>query len=209
MRLLRFLFWGYIVVIVLLSLYSFTQIDLSLTLSRLSAWQVIEKFFQYIGYFQRPLSTVLYVSLLLLLVGFYTVFVRLAGQKKLSFSFTWKLILIVGVILFFSYNAFSYDFFNYIFDAKIFTHYHLNPYLYKALDFPGDPMLSFMHWTHRTYPYGPVWLLATFPLSFLGFQYFLPTFFLFKALVVGSFLGTVYFLDKTLQKIFPSERILG
>lgn len=206
---LRLLFWGYAALAVLLVLYSFTQIDLSLTLSRLSVWQVTEKFFQHIGYFQRPFSTALYVSLLLVLFGFYTVFVRLAAVGKLSSSFIWKLVLLVSGILFFSYNAFSYDFFNYIFDAKIFTHYHLNPYVYKALDFPGDPMLSFMHWTHRTYPYGPVWLLATYPLSFLGFQYFLPTFFLFKFLAVGSFVGTVYFLDKTLQKIFPSERALG
>jgi hypothetical protein len=193
----------------LLLLYSYTQVDLSLTLSRLSIWQTIEKSFQFVGYFQRPFSTALYVSILLFLFGFYTIFIRLASLGKVSISFTWKLICIMSIILFFSYNAFSYDLFNYIFDAKIFTHYHLNPYLHKALDFPQDPMLSFMHWTHRTYPYGPVWLGVTIPLSFLGLQYFLPTFFLFKLLNVGSFLGTVYFLDKILKRLFPADRIIG
>lgn len=203
------LFVGYVASVLFLLLYSYTQIDLSLTLSRFSVWQTFEKAFQYIGYFDRPLSTGLYLSILLLLFTFYAIFIKIAGTGKLSSKDVWRLICIVSAVLLFSYNAFSYDLFNYIFDAKIFTHYHLNPYLYKALDFPTDPMLSFMHWTHRTYPYGPVWLLATVPLSFAGFQYFLPTFFLFKLFTVACFLGTVYFLDKTLQILFPKERVFG
>jgi len=206
---LRLLFWGYVATIVSLLLYSYTQVDLSLTLSRLSFWQTLEKSFQYIGYFQRPMSTALYLIIILLLSGFYITFIRLVALNKLSKAFVWQLILLSGIVLFFSYNAFSYDFFNYIFDAKIFTNYHLNPYQYMALNFPHDPMLSFMHWTHRTYPYGPVWLMATIPLSFIGLQYFLLTFFLFKALVVGSFLGSVYFLQKILRKTMPGEEVMG
>ncbi len=209
MKLPKMLFLGYAVSIFFLLLYSYTQIDLSLTFSRWSVWQVIEKFFQYIGYFERPLSTALYSSLLLILFGFYAVFIRFAQLNRLKMSFFWKLILVTSVILFLSYNAFSYDFFNYIFDARIFTHYHLNPYFYKALDFPTDPMLSFMHWTHRVYPYGPIWLLATIPLSYLGLQFFLPTFFLFKFFTIGCFLAALYFLDKTLALVAPKDRIVG
>lgn len=112
-------------------------------------------------------------------------------------------------VLALSYNAFSYDLFNYLFDAKIFTFYHQNPYLHKPLDFTGDPMLSFMHWTHRTYPYGPIWLVLTVPLSFIGFQFFLPTLVLFKLLMAGSFLGSVYFVGKILRKIAPQREVLG
>lgn len=106
------------------------------------------------------------------------------------------LILVVSAVLFVSYTAFSFDIFNYIFDAKIVTQYQENPYERKALDYPGDPMLSFMHWTHRTYPYGPVWLATTIPLSYAGFQYFLPTYYIFKLLAVASYLATAWFIYK-------------
>jgi hypothetical protein len=96
-----------------------------------------------------------------------------------------------------------------MFDAKIITHYHQNPYVHKALDYPGDPMLSFMHWTQRVYPYGPAWLVLTVPLSFLGFGFFLPTFFLFKLLAAGSYLGCLFFIGKISQKLKPEREAFG
>ncbi len=200
---------GYLIVIIGLFLYSFTQVDLSLTLSRWSVWQVIQKYFQHIGYFQRPLSTFLYIAVILLLYVFYFFFLAEAYSHKISKRQVWFLIISISVILAFSYNAFSYDLFNYIFDAKIITYYHQSPYLHKALDYPGDPMLSFMHWTHRIYPYGPIWLLLTVPLSYFGFKIFLLTFFLFKFLMAISFVGTVFFIDKILKKISPQYELFG
>ncbi len=192
-----------------LFLYSYTQVDLSLTLSRASIFQLIEKNFQYIGYFNRPLSTIIYLIILLFLFISYFLILWRAFKGKLTKKELWTLIIITSVILTFSYNAFSYDIFNYIFDAKILTHYHLNPYLYKALDFPKDPVLSFMHWTHRTYPYGPIWLVISAPFSFIGFNYFLPTFYLFKILATSFFLGTVYFCGKIIEKTQPKNYIFN
>ncbi|MEK7450754.1 MAG: hypothetical protein AAB662_02330 [Patescibacteria group bacterium] len=200
---------GYLIVIIGLFLYSFTQVDLSLTLSRWSVWQVIQKYFQHIGYFQRPLSAFIYVAIILLLYIFYFFFLTKAYSHKISKRQIWFLITSVSIILAFSYNAFSYDLFNYIFDAKIITYYHQSPYIHKALDYLGDPMLSFMHWTHRAYPYGPIWLLLTVPLSFLGFKIFLLTFFLFKFLMAISFIGTVFFIGKILKKISPQYELFG
>src|SRR5579859_1218874 len=199
----------YLVVVFSLFLYSYTQVDLSLTLSRTSIYQSIEKFFQHIGFYQRPFSAILYGIILLLLFGFYLIFLRWANKKVLSRSYIWMLIIVTTLLVTFSYNAFSYDLFNYIFDAKIITHYHQNPWIHKALDYPGDPMLSFMRWTHRTYPYGPAWLVMTIPLSFIGFQFFLLTFFLFKVLMASCFLGSVYYLSKILQKIRREEEVFG
>jgi hypothetical protein len=209
MSTLKFITPLYFLTLLLLFLYSFTQIDLSLTFSRIDFLREIVKSFQYVGYFNRPLSTFIYVFLLVFLFNFYLGFLVMAYTKKISKKFVWKLIIITTVILTFSYNAFSYDIFNYIFDAKIITHYQQNPYLHKALDFPGDPMLSFMRWTHRLYPYGPVWLGLTAPLSYLGFGFFLPTFFMFKLLMALGFLGSVKYLGKILQKISPDKEIFG
>ncbi len=199
----------YILTIVFLFLYSFTQVDLNLTLSQFSLWQIAQKFFQHIGYFNRPLSTSFYIIIVLLLFGFYLLFLFLASKNKISKKQVWSLSIISTVILSFSYNAFSYDLFNYMFDARIITHYGQNPYLHKALDYSSDPMLNFMRWTHRTYPYGPAWLVLTAPLSFIGFNFFLPTFFLFKFLGSLSFLGTAYFTAKILKKISPKNELFG
>ena len=205
----KIIFTGYIITLLALFLYSYTQIDLSLTFSRIEFLRHLVKSFQYIGYFNRPLSAFLYIFIIISLLSFYICFLIMTLKKQIDKKTLWKLILATTIILSFSYNAFSYDLFNYMFDAKIITHYHQNPYLHKALDFPGDPMLSFMHWTHRTYPYGPIWLLLTTPLSFLGANLFIPTFFLFKTLMAASFLGTAYYIGKILQKISPSHALLG
>ncbi|MBI4096386.1 MAG: DUF2029 domain-containing protein [Candidatus Levybacteria bacterium] len=199
---------GYLLAVVGLFFYSFTQVDLNLTLSEWSVWQAIQKFFQNIGYFQRPLSSLLFIGIVLSLFFFYLMILRKIHEKKINRQTIWFLIISTALLLTFSYNAFSYDLFNYIFDAKIVTYYNQNPYVHKALDFPGDPMLSFMHWTHRVFPYGPVWLGLTVPLS-LGIEFFLPTFFLFKALMSLSFLGTTYFIGKILRRISPEREIFG
>lgn len=197
----KFIFPFWIVSSLGLLFYSFTQVDLSLTLSQVSIWQYIQKAFQYIGYFDRPLSTLLFLIVIGVMFLLYAITLNLIKKKAVDQKKLWKIIICVAVILFISYNAFSYDLFNYIFDAKIVTHYHANPYEHKALDYPGDPMLSFMHWTHRTYPYGPVWLLLTIPLSFVGFGYFLVTFYLFKLLMMSSFILSVYLVGKIAQRL--------
>lgn len=209
MKKIWFLIAGYLLVALGFFIYSFTQVDLSLTFSQSSVWQVVQRSLQYIGYFQRPLSTGIFIVFLFLFFGFYILFLKFAEKNKISRKQLWFLIFALTIILTFSYNAFSYDLFNYIFDAKIVTYYHQNPYDHKALDYAGDPMLSFMRWTHRTYPYGPSWIALTIPLSYLGFGYFIVTFFIFKIFIALCFLGTAYFVEKIVKKLYPGKEIVG
>ncbi len=195
--------YSFIFLILALFLFSFTQIDLGLTLTKASIFQTIQTSFQTIGYFNRPLSLAFYLLIISGMFTYYLYFLRQVIRKKINARHIWTLIISTAVILAFSYNAFSYDLFNYIFDAKIITHYHLNPYAHRALDFPGDPMLSFMQWTHRLYPYGPVWLGLTVPLSYIGLNFFLVTFFLFKFLSAAFYLGCCYLIYKINKKILP------
>jgi len=192
----KIVFVSYLLVSIGLFLYSYTQIDLGLVITRVPSLYAVEKLFQYIGYFNRPLSTELFIFLATIFLVLYVSVLWFARQKEIQPYTIWSVIVVVTVILTFSYNAFSYDLFNYIFDAKIVTHYFQNPYLHKALDYPQDPMLGFMHWTERTYPYGPLWLVLTVPLSFIGSNIFILTFFLFKMLISSSFLVTIYYLYK-------------
>ena len=209
MKRLKLLFASYVGILMVLFSYSFTQVDLSLTLSRLSIYQTLEKSFQYVGFYQRPLSALIFSVLFSLLFVFYGIFLYLSKKGKVQIKHFKILIFLTFIILVFSYNAFSYDLFNYIFDAKILTHYAQNPYLHKASDFAGDPMLNFMRWTHRDYPYGPSWLLLTVPLSFIGMNIFLPTFFMFKLLMGFSFLGSCYLVYKISEILFPEKKLFN
>lgn len=201
--------YAFIFVIFSLFLYSFTQIDLSLTFSQASVLQSIQKNFQQIGFFKRPLSTLIYLLIVFGLFVYFVYFLRLAYRKKLDIKLMRNLVIIISLILSFSYIAFSYDLFNYIFDAKIITEYGQNPYFHKALDYPQDPMLSFMRWTHRLYPYGPVWLILTFPVSLAGLKVFALTYFLFKFLATGFYLGSVYLIYKLNKKINPEYAVFN
>lgn len=206
---LKLFFSSYILLIIALFFYSFTQVDLNLTLSQVSVYQTLQKQFQYIGFFQRPLSALIFSIIVFFLFVFYVLFLYLAKKGKMEIKKITILIFLTFIILVFSYNAFSYDLFNYIFDAKIITYYQQNPYLYKPLDFTSDPMLNFMRWTHRLYPYGPSWLFLTVPLSFIGFNFFLLTFFLFKAMTGLTFLGSAYLIYKISKVLFPKNAIFN
>ncbi len=103
---------------------------------------------------------------------------------------------------FFAYPAFlSYDVFNYFFDAKIVTKYYQNPYFHSALEYRFDTWLRFMRWTHRTYPYGPLWLLATIIPIFLGFDKLILTIFTFKIFNLIIFLGCLKMMQLILKKM--------
>lgn len=176
--------------------YSFTQVDLNLTLSRINLISAFQDFFQYTGYYQRPLSTFLYASLVMVLFVNYGVLLILGKKNSISYKQVIILVTLTVIVLLFSYPAFSYDLFNYMFDARIVTEYGQNPYFHKALDYPLDPWTTFMRWTHRTYPYGPSWLAVTIPLSFFGSGYFLITLYLFKLLMAISYLGACFWVYK-------------
>ena len=158
----------------------FSQIDLNLTLWGNPVYQSFQNHMIYLGYFNRPLSFWIFISLVVCFFACYIFFLKLALGKKISEGKVLFLILFSSGLLFFSYPAFSSDIFNYMFDARIVTKYHLNPYEYKPLDFSSDLWLRFMRWTHRTYPYGPLWLILTVPLSLLGMEKFVLTLLLFK-----------------------------
>lgn len=206
---LRIPFFLYCINLFFVFLYSFTQVDLGLTLTRWPQWQPLQIWFQHIGYFDRTLSVQLFVAVIGLLFFWYIYFLKQAKKNKINDITLRTIVVATTAILFLSYNAFSYDLFNYVFDAKIVTAYHEIPWQHRALDYPGDPMLSFMHWTHRYFPYGPTWLLLTVPFSFIGMQLLLPTLLMFKTMIAGCFLLAVYFLWKILKKINPEYTVSG
>lgn len=208
-RKVKLIFLGWLTAVFSLFLYSFTQIDLNLTLSKITIWQRMEKAFVHVGYFQRPLSTTIFLTILFFLFFFYLLILWLTKNDRLKANQLWWLIFATVVILFLSYPAFSHDIFNYIFDAKIVAFYHQNPYRVKPLDFPDDPMTRFMHWTHRPSVYPPLWIsLSVVPFVF-GFGKFLLQLFLFKAMMAGFYLGTIWLIWKISEALTPKQKIFN
>jgi len=187
----------FILTFFLICFYSFFLVDPSLTLINHPLWEKTRIFFINFGYYRRFESATTFAILLVLLFVFYFL---LKNKKNINI---FKIALIIAFISLFSYPFLSRDFFNYLFDARIFTFYGKNPYLYKPSDFLSDPWLRFMHWTHRTYPYGPVFLVLTFIPSFFSFGKFILAFLFFKILWAIFYLLAVYFLEKFDKKIAP------
>jgi len=204
----RILLFSFLILILGLVVYSYTQIDLNLTLFSFSSYQYIQHSLIQIGYYQRPLSASLF---LILTGGLFTVYIsllRLILKQKISESHI-KIFVGISLLCLLAYPAFSHDLFNYMFDARIATYYHLSPYFFKALDFPTDPWIRFMHWTHRYYPYGPGWLLITLIPSWLGMGKFVGTLMLFKVMLGGFYIASTYVIYKILQKIHPTQALFG
>lgn len=185
----------YFITLILLSIYSYSLIDPNLTLFNTTLWEHFRNNIIYLGYYQRSISSYIFIAFIILLFFFHLYFIK--NYKNFR---PMKLAFVIGLILLFSYPFLSHDFFNYMFDAKIVTFYGSNPYITKALDFPGDPWLRFMHWTHRTYPYGPVFLPLTLVPSFISFGKFFLNFFFFKLFFLSFYLVTIYFLQKMNKK---------
>lgn len=199
----------YSIILLFLSIYSYSQIDLNLTLSSNPVYQIIQHKLILLGYYNRPLSTLILIALLVLLYLIYFRILFLIKKSKLAPRNITYLIVITCVILFFSYSAFSHDLFNYMFDGRIVTTYGQNPYIHSALDFPFDLWTRFMHWTHRTYPYGPVWLIFSLIPSFLGFGKFVLTLFNFKLMFVLFHMGNTFLIYKILLRSNSKQSLLG
>jgi hypothetical protein len=205
-----FLALGYAVASLALFLFSYTQVDLSLTLSKVSIFQDIQKTFQYVGFYQRPSATLWYVFLVIVFFSLYGLVLYAVKAKKITTRGVWILTAIITLLLVLSYPAFSYDIFNYMFSAKTIVVYHKNPYLVIPLQFTGvEPWLSFMHWTHLPSAYTPLWLLLSIPSYLLGFGYFLLILWNFKLLAAFFYIITAVFIGKILEITDTNRKNIG
>lgn len=188
-------------------IYSYSQIDLNLTLFQSPIFLNFQKLMIQLGYYNRPLSSLFFIALLILLYKFYVIYSTQTSNNKITRQKVILLIAGTAGILFLAYPAFSHDIFNYMFDARIVTYYHQNPWLFKALDFPSDSWLRFMHWTHRYYPYGPAWLAVTLVPSFLGIGKFVITLLNFKILFSLAYLICSWLIYRIVMKVHPDKAL--
>jgi hypothetical protein len=185
----------YGLVLIVFGIYSFWLIDPNITFLQNSYWVQFRDWAVYMGYYRRDISFAVFLALLILLFIYNLWFVK--KYKQYSAIKIAAMVVFLGCI---SYPFISHDLFNYLFDARILTHYGLNPYTHTALDFQKDLWTRFMHWTHRTYPYGPTFLPLTLIPSYLGWGKFTLTFFLYKVMNSILYFLVVFLLDKKNKK---------
>lgn len=204
-----YLFAGYIIATIALFLFSYTQVDLSLTISEASIFQSVQKLFQNVGFYHRDIALYWYIGILILFFSLYIHAIYLVKKKILVEADIWRLVGIL-LLLIFAYPAFSYDIFNYMFTAKTILVYHKNPYAVIPLQFTGvEPWLSFMHWTHLPSAYTPFWIALTLPMYLLGFGFFLTTLWSMKILVSTGYILCVLYIGRILKHTNPSMKSLG
>ncbi len=201
---------GYVIVSFVLFLYSYTQVDLNLTLSTVNTWQYIQKAFQYIGYYERTFSTSIYVSVLGLLYALYVVTLRRIRTGTVSIHSFWRVVFCISIVLVLSYPAFSYDIFNYMFTAKTVLLYHKNPYEVIPMQFISiDPWVGVMRWIHLPSAYTPLWITLSLPAYFFGFGTFLLILWNFKIIAAGFYLLTVKGIYTALKAVDPDFALVG
>lgn len=184
----------YILSLLGLFVYSFSQIDLNLTLFQSTQFLNFQNAMIQLGYFNRPLSTLIFILLTTLLTVFYLLFLNRSEKIKKK---EWIILLVsLSLIGLFSYPAFSHDIFNYIFSGRIVFLHHANPYATTALMFPDDEWVRFMQWTHVPFAWGPVYLLSILPFYLLGLGKFVLTLISFKLMTLLAFLGSVYIIGR-------------
>ncbi len=193
----------------LITFFSYSYVDLNLTISQNKFILTFVNFMQKLGYFNRPYATFIYLILIAIAFIFFSYNLWLFSKNKVGLQYL-KLSVIMNVlVLIFAYPFLSSDLFNYLFDAKIILNYHANPYTHRPLDFPQDEWLRFMRWVHRYSPYGPLWLGFSLIPAVLGFGKFILNFFTFKIFMGIFHLINSYLIFKILGKIRPKYQLLG
>jgi len=199
--------FGFFTLWAALAIYSFTRRDLNLILYNFfpysKFWHQARESLTQLGYYQRPLATLIFFILLLVFIFLYF---KLIHQKLLPPKSWLKWFIPIAIIGIISYPMFSHDIFNYLFNAKMVLIYKANPHIHAAIEFPRDLMLRFMHNVHTPAPYaygwtaisllpGLTWLTQKLTLSFWAMKLFIAIF----------WLAQLWILQKLVKKLFPQQ----
>ncbi|MFA6027427.1 MAG: hypothetical protein WC752_00685 [Patescibacteria group bacterium] len=128
----------------------------------------------------------------------------------------WWVILLIslffcGVLVSQSFLA-SSDILYYNFHARIFTHYHQNPYIASPENYTGDSFCAFVCegiWSNLTNNYGPLWFYMTLIPSYLANNNYFLNIILMRLLAVFFFLGGSLLLYKILKTLNPVQAKTG
>lgn len=195
----------YPLVLLLYGIYSYSQVTPNLVLSSNPVfWQFQQTMWQ-LGYHQRPLSTYIYVGLILASFAAYALVLKQIQKGRLTNKLFILQFALCIIALLPSYPALSNDIFNYLMNAKMMHVYDASPYKHAAWDFPQEPWLSFMMNVHTTTPYGYVWTFLGYLTYMLALGDLQLGMLLFRLLAVASVIAigwSIWQLSKKDKRMF-------
>jgi alpha-1,6-mannosyltransferase len=109
-----------------------------------------------------PLSTVLFLGLVIGLYALYAVGYRLVSRGTAGKG---SLVLILAAGIFFCaelvwvYPATAADVFGYVAHGRVLALHDANPFIVAPAEFPGDAILPFLAFPSEPSQYGPIWVL--------------------------------------------------
>jgi hypothetical protein len=153
---------------------------------------------EYLVHNRETVTMAIYALVTILLLVQVYVFLRKVNKKYLVAT-----ALIVTLFTTIAYPLLSHDIFSYIFYSKILVTYQQNPYSVLPETFRDiDMWLSFVHWTHKTYLYGPISLIySSIPIILFGGSRLIMIFFGMKLLNGILFLATGVFILKLTRNV--------
>lgn len=191
------------------TIFSFSQVDLNLTINQNPLFLNFVTSIQQVGYYNRPASAAIFTMLEIITFSFFALNLYLFYKRTIKLQYFLISLFSSVILLTFAYPFLSADIFNYLFDAKIILKYASNPYTHKPLDFPQDEWLRFMRWTHRYSPYGPTWLSLSLIPSILGLGKFTLTVINFKIFIAVFHLVNSYLIYKIVSKLNYRMAVFG
>lgn len=170
------------------TVFSYSLTDPNLIITSWSPYWNFQLWMWQTFFNNAQLLTITYSIIISLFFVIYLIGFRFFKRHKQSFDkkIILKFLLAFSPLLL-SYNALSHDVFNYMFNAKMVTVFKANPHVKTALDFYYDDWTRFMHNTHTPAPYGYGWTIFSILPYLLGFNKFLPTWFIFKIIAWISY----------------------
>lgn len=190
----KFIFFLYSGFLFLFTIFSYAFVDPNL--------HYLKSLYSGFTFSNRFLTTIFYISSVIIFFIFYGIFVWLAIKKRLKFKDVLILLSVTIGGLIFSYPAMlSYDIFNYIATSKVLFFYQENPYIVMPVEFLGDPLLSFTHAANKIALYAPSWILLTGIPYILGFGNFIITLFSFKFFILMFYVATTVLIWRTTKNI--------
>ncbi|MFC1653740.1 hypothetical protein ACFL1M_02735 [Patescibacteria group bacterium] len=191
----------YPIVIFLYAIYSFALTDPNIVFFNNGLFLKFQQFMWGIGYGNRPLSSLMYTILILIIFAVYFYTVQQIKTKKLSEKNASKILIFSIIMLIFSNPALSHDIYNYIFNARMVVDYQANPHIKTAWDFTSDSWTRFVQNAHSPAPYGYGWTGLSIIPYLLGIKRLKTTILAFK-LLMGLFFYALIYFQKKLANIF-------
>jgi hypothetical protein len=143
----------------------------------------------------------IFVLFVLIYWGYYLLYKKYQKERVISRK-TLIFISVVIILLFITPPVFSRDIGTYLLTARNFFEFHIDPF-FLPLNYPKNPWsaeLSNIYWTNFPSPYGPLFLFFVVPAVIFKIKSLFVSIYIYKIIVVGAYLLSVYIFKKLSPK---------